>query len=297
MSGFRRFCLIVLLPCLLPLSISTMGAGAEFDTYIQSPLPAIEKGSIRAVRMADSRKLLALTFDLCEGPRETSGYASEIIDFLKANSVKATFFAGGKWMRSHPEQSMQLMAEPLFEIGNHSWSHANFRRITLDEAREQVLGTQEEYTRLRKILVERLQEKGIDAATAGIRRSMDLFRFPYGTCTGESLEMISELGLRAIQWDVVSGDPAKGRTAAGIVNTVMRMAKPGSIVIFHANGKGNGTLASLRELVPELRKRGFEFAGVSELLAAGTPISAPDCYELTPGDNLRYDRPVSRTRK
>jgi len=297
MRGFRRFCLHMLLPCMLSLSLSTAATGAESDTYIQSPLPAIEKGSIRGVRVDGNRKILALTFDLCEGPRETAGYEQEIIDFLRANSVKATFFAGGKWMRSHPEQTMQLMAEPRFEIGNHSWSHANFRRISLDEAREQVLRTREQYALLRQTLIERSREKGVDAAAAGVRQSMDLFRFPYGTCTSESLGLISELGLRAIQWDVVSGDPAKGRTASGIVSTVMRTARPGSIVIFHANGKGNGTLESLRELVPKLRGRGFEFVTVSELLSAGTPISVPDCYELTPGDNLRYDRLGSRPKR
>lgn len=297
MPGFSLFCFSILLQCLLLLPGVITSAYAASDTYIQSTIPAIDKGSIRSVRMADARKLISLTFDLCEGTRGTSGYAREIIEFLKDNSVKATFFAGGKWMRSHPEQTMQLMGEPLFEIGNHSWSHANFRKINLEEAREQVLKTQEEYARLRKILTERLQEEGIDSGTAGIQQSMELFRFPYGACDKESLALLAELGMRTIQWDVVSGDPARGRTADGIVSTVMRKVKPGSIIIFHANGKGNGTLAALKELVPKLRNSGFEFAVASELLASGEPELVPECYELTPGDNLRYDRPVPRKRK
>jgi hypothetical protein len=45
-----------------------------------------------------------------------------------------------------------------------------------------------------------------------------------------------------------------------------------------------------------MRKRGFEFATVSELLAKGESVIADSCYELKPGDNMKYDKlfPVDR---
>ena len=33
------------------------------------------------------------------------------------------FFISGKWMRSHPEITQQLIEDPLFEAGNHACSH------------------------------------------------------------------------------------------------------------------------------------------------------------------------------
>ena len=101
--------------------------------------------------------------------------------------------------------------------------------------------------------------------------------------------MLQDFGLPAIQWDVVSGDPVKGRSAAAIARTVLGSAKPGSIIVFHANGRGHGTEASLHLFVPKLREAGFDFVTVSELLASGTPVAVPECYEMRPGDNRRYD--------
>ena len=43
-------------------------------------------------------------------------------------------------------------------------------------------------------------------------------------------------------------------------------------------------------LIPELKKRGFEFVTVSELLAAGEPEIAQECYDNKPGDVNRYDK-------
>lgn len=44
--------------------------------------------------------------------------------------------------------------------------------------------------------------------------------------------------------------------------------------------------------VPELRTLGYDFVTVSELLTHGPAVSSKDCYELMPGDNLRYDRTI-----
>jgi hypothetical protein len=80
-----------------------------------------------------------------------------------------------------------------------------------------------------------------------------------------------------------------------IARAVLAEAKPGSIIIAHANGRGLHTAEALPLFVPQLRARGFEFVTVSELLAAGIPEVAPSCYERHPGDNERYD--IAQLRK
>ena len=245
--------------------------------------------SIRSVKLPENVKLIALTFDLCEGEQEISGYDPGIVNYLRANKIKATFFAGGKWMRSHPEKTMQLMADPLFEIGNHSWNHKNFRKLDKREAQDQVLWTQAQY----ELLWEELHTRPCFHATGEqetkIARVPRLFRFPFGACSCDNLKMLQDLGLPAIQWNIVSGDPVKGRSAADIAQTVLRNAKPGSIIVCHANGRGHGTAESLPMFAPSLGKAGFNFVTVSELLATGVPVAVPQCYEMRPGDNLRYD--------
>jgi peptidoglycan/xylan/chitin deacetylase (PgdA/CDA1 family) len=64
-----------------------------------SPIP--QRGAVRRVKLPPGKKLIALTFDLCEQPFEVSGYQGDIVDFLRQNAIKATFFIGGKWMLSH----------------------------------------------------------------------------------------------------------------------------------------------------------------------------------------------------
>jgi len=264
-----------------------------FPEAEQVTLAEERRNSIRYVKPFNNQKIVALTFDLCERADEKTGYDAEIINYLRANKVKATFFAGGKWMRSHPEKTMQLMADPLFEIGNHGWTHGNLRVLKGKKIEEQILWTQAQYELLRYELKRKPCDQRIDASEMEkIPMNIKIFRFPYGTCSPESLKILAKYGLSAIQWDVVTGDPANRQTAEGITKTVLSQTKPGSIIICHANGRGHGTAQALPIFIPELKKRGYFFVTVSELLDMGEIVSTEECYELKPGDNYHYDKKV-----
>lgn len=254
-------------------------------------MPPVPARSLRSVTPTNGEKLIALTFDLCEQADEVTGYDGELVDTLRAQDVKATFYAGGKWMRSHPERTLQLMADPLFELGNHAWTHGNLRVLQGADMENQIRWTQAEYERLRDQLLALPCAAPLAASEAPlIPRSPETFRFPYGTCNSESLQAVAAAGLYPVQWNIVTGDPAKGQTAARIVNTVMSQLKPGSIVVAHGNGRGWHTAEALKTLIPALLKQGYRFVTVSELLRAGTPVTAEQCYEVREGDNLRYDK-------
>jgi peptidoglycan/xylan/chitin deacetylase (PgdA/CDA1 family) len=242
-------------------------------------LPARLRGSIRAVRPAGDDKPVALTFDLCEGARAASGYDAPLVAYLREQHVRATFFAGGKWLRSHPEPAMQLMADPLFEIGSHSWSHKDFSGLQAAVRDAEIARVQAEYARLRAVLGSRECAAPGPAALAGIPAQPALFRFPYGRCDGVALDALAAAGLPAIQWNVVTGDPAKGQSAAAITRAILDRVRPGAIVVMHANGRGWHTAEALRTAIPELRRRGYRFVTVSELLALGEPVVAEHCYE------------------
>jgi peptidoglycan/xylan/chitin deacetylase (PgdA/CDA1 family) len=266
-------------------------------THEQTPLPASKvaaatpspvMGTVRRVKLPPGKKLVALTFDLCEAASELAGYDGGVIDYLRAQKVKATLFAGGKWLVHHSERGAQLLADPLFEIGSHGWSHANLHLATEPVLDTEIGGGVAAFTEASKALTERACARK-SADLTRIPAAPKLFRFPFGTCNPEGLATIAASGQLAIQWDVVTGDPDKHITAEAIARSVLAETKPGSIIVAHANGRGAHTAEALPLFVPQLRARGYEFVTVSELLAAGTPEIAPTCYERHPGDNDRYD--------
>jgi peptidoglycan/xylan/chitin deacetylase (PgdA/CDA1 family) len=264
-------------------------------TKLPAATPGTVLGTVRRVKLPPGRKLVAITFDLCESGLEVAGYDGGVIDYLRAQKVKATLFAGGKWIVHHPERAAQLIADPLFEIGTHGWSHANLHMTTGEALDNEIGGAVAAHAEARRALGARACAIQASADLARIPAAPKLFRFPFGTCTPEALASVASQGQLAIQWDVVSGDPDRHVTPDGIARAVLAETKPGSIIVAHANGRGLRTAEALPMIVPQLRARGFEFVTVGELLAAGTPEVAQSCYERRPGDNIRYD--MARLRK
>lgn len=262
-------------------------------SYFNHPLERRLRNSIRYVIPDRNKKIVALTFDLCERTKEKTGYDAAIVNYLRKHNIKATFYAGGKWMRSHEEKAMQLMADPLFEIGNHAWTHGNMRVLKGREMENQILWTQGQYEVLRNKLRRRLQTGTCPARMKEIDKIPPVpltFRFPYGTCSSASLRALAQYGLPAVQWNVVTADPSPKQSARAIVKTVLRKVKPGSIIIAHANGRGYNTADALPSMINGLKKRGYKFVTVTELLNSGKVVASKTCYEVKPGDNKRYDR-------
>ena len=249
----------------------------------------IPRGAIRRVDLPPGRKLIALTFDLCEQWSEISGYDGAITDYLRAHRVKATFFGGGKWMANHGERTQQLISDDLFELGTHGWAHRNMRGLTgLDMVRE-LTAPSAVWRQQRQALAANQCAAEHPAALQSIPQQPGLYRFPFGACNPAALDAVAAAGLLAIQWDVSTGDPSPGQSAHAIANEMLRHVRPGSIILAHANGRGFHTAAALPLAIPALRARGYEFVTVPELLAAGKPVMTDTCYDDKPGDTDRYD--------
>lgn len=257
-----------------------------------SPFPETGGRAIRRVDLPAGVKRVAFTFDLCEQPHEIAGYQGDIVDYLRANNIKATFFSGGKWLLTHAERASQLIGDPLFEVGSHGWEHRNQQILNGEVSRQEIDGAGLAYQQVQSGLKSRAcrDRLGQRAAFENAAPRQTLFRFPFGACSKASLEATAERGLLAIQWDVSSGDPWAPITTKQIVSSVMKRVKPGSIVLFHANGRGHKTEEAVPLLVEKLRAQGYEFVTVSELLRTpGARIVTSDtCYDYKPGDTDRY---------
>jgi peptidoglycan/xylan/chitin deacetylase (PgdA/CDA1 family) len=181
------------------------------------------------------------------------------------------------------------MLDPLFEIGNHTETHANLRLLQPAAVRQQVLAPQKVYEDTRAKLGANQCLASTPNALASIPEQPTLFRFPYGACNDAAMKTVNDAGMLAIQWDVATGDPDPHISTARIVDAMVNQTKPGSIVVMHSNGRGWHTAEALPIAIPKLKAKGYKFVTVSELIAMGKPVITSECYDRKPGDTNRYD--------
>jgi peptidoglycan/xylan/chitin deacetylase (PgdA/CDA1 family) len=202
--------------------------------------PVAARGAVRRVQLPPGKKLVALTFDLCEQPSEISGYQGGIVDFLRSKGIKATFFIGGKWMLSHRERTQQLMADPMFEVANHTWEHRNLRLTSGQALVDEIRNAQLAYEQVRAELQAKqcMGPQGNALAHERAPRRLGLMRFPYGACSPAALSEVAQQGplahpvgrvvRRSNRWTVGAGDPATGplQCCSGLDRAVPRQ-RPG----------------------------------------------------------------------
>ncbi|MEU9670242.1 polysaccharide deacetylase family protein [Streptomyces bobili] len=209
-------------------------------------------------------KTVALTFDADmtagQGGRAAAGERFDnpgLIAALRASKVPATVFMTGRWAEEYPVQARTIGRDPLFEVANHSYSHYAFTddcyglpTVERDAMRADV---ERAYAAFRK---------------AGVPDAMPYFRFPGGCYDGQALRAVRGTGVTAVQWDVVSGD-AFATDADAVARQVLEGVKPGSVVVMHCTRSAAPvTERAVRAIVPELRRRGYRFVKVSELIGA-----------------------------
>lgn len=93
-----------------------------------------------------------------------------------------------------------------------------------------------------------------------------VFRPPFGDYNSRLIEISNSLGYDVIQWDVDSLD-WKDLSAEEIYDRVIKRVEPGSIVLFHNNGKH--TAEALEPIIKTLKAQDFEIVPVSKLLLPG----------------------------
>lgn len=193
------------------------------------------------------RKVIALTFDACS-TRKPSHYDERITKILVETQTPATLFLGGKWMEEELEQTKHLASIPYFEIGNHTFLHPHLPKMSDDRIRQELMWTQQLLFSL-------------------TGRQPTLFRPPYGEFDERVIRIAASMGLTVIQFDLASGDPDSSITKQRLIEYVSSMAKNGSIIVMHINQRGWHTTEALPDIISRLRKRGFTFVTVSELLS------------------------------
>ena len=91
-------------------------------------------------------------------------HMAERIRFLSEHRIQAIWFCRGDYLELRPESAIQALRAGHI-LGNHSWDHAYFSKLTLEQAADQIDRTEEILGRLH--------------AEAGVPRELKVFRFPY----------------------------------------------------------------------------------------------------------------------
>ncbi len=186
-------------------------------------------------------KKIAISFDAAWGNEDTA----QILEILKQNDVRATFFMTGDWMEKYPED-VKAIYEAGHDLGNHSENHKQMSKLSAAQCKEEL---QKAHEKIRALL-------GVE---------MTLFRPPYGDYNDTVITAANELGYHVIQWDVDSLD-WKDYGAESIIRTVCghKHLGNGSIILMHNGAKY--TAQALDTLIKNLKEQGYVFVPISELI-------------------------------
>jgi peptidoglycan-N-acetylglucosamine deacetylase len=197
-------------------------------------------------RAATNEPKIALTFD--DGPHVFS--TPRILDVLRAFDVSATFFLVGKNVKSHLHVAQDI-ARAGHELGNHTYSHSHLSLLSSKKIIDEIARTD---TLLRSI-------DGVEPR---------FLRPPFGLFTKRVLDIVEEWGYRTVVGDVYPRDPhCPGKEK--IVERVLARTEPGSIIILHDGGNARNvdrsqTVEAIKEIIPQLKEKGFIFVRLSDLL-------------------------------
>jgi len=194
-----------------------------------------------------NQKLIALTFDACES--RTPAFLDEgIKDVLVSRKIPFTIFVTGRFARHNGEALAELAKLDFVEMENHSMNHDNHMDRMSDED-------------IRKEL-----SQGDAALFAATGRHSRYFRFPAGNHDARSLAVVEQAGYKVVHWSFASGDPIRGLQAQALTDWVLSKTKPGSILIFHINGRGWSTAQALPGILDALQKKGYGFTRLDAVL-------------------------------
>ena len=206
--------------------------------------------------------LCALTFD--DGPSPNTPI---LLDMLASYGIPATFFLLGRNVTAYPEILDRIIAEG-HEVGNHSWSHPNLKRLSLAKQAEQITET--------------------DRLLRAHGATPFYMRPPYGSFDDNTVKIAQGLGLGIMLWSLDSKDwqrlPDDYGRLGSTRGTVYEPGELRGIFLFHDTHRT--TVDDFPRIVADLRAGGCEkFVTVSEYLAG---IADPEPGSLMTRRPTRY---------
>lgn len=201
-------------------------------------IPVLNKRLVPIYKVARDDKMISITLDGTWG----ADYTDRILEILRDNEVKITFFFAGYWLEKYPEMVKKIASEG-HEIENHSYTHPHFNQLSNQEIEKEVSSTSK--------LIEDLTGK-----------KPRFFRPPFGEYNNNVIKKISEMGYQVIQWSIDSHDWKE----PGVDHIVKQLLKAdsGDIILMHNNAPE--TAEALKIALPLLKEKGYKIVPLSELV-------------------------------
>lgn len=199
-------------------------------------------------------KMVALTFD--DGPDPVN--TPRLLDELKAEHAPATFFLIGQSVAEHPEIVSRAYAEG-HDIGSHTYSHPHMEQLSPLQAKLEVN------------LNQRLIESVIGHRTALFRRPYDVNNNPHDEDEVAPLLAAADAGylmcgasIDPADWNAKSAD----QIVKSCLSELDRNAESeGHVIVMHdGGGNRDATVAAIPRLIHELRRRGYQFVSIHEMV-------------------------------
>ena len=190
-------------------------------------------------KVQTQKKQVAITMNCAWSAQDIDS----ILETLKNNNVKITFFMVGDWIDKYPE-AVKKIYEAGHEIGSHSNTHPHVNKLSAEKNLEEI----------------QLSVNKIEKITGS---KTNLYRTPYGEYNDTVIKTAQENGYYPIQWNLDTLD-YEGLTGEEMWNRIKDKLENGSIILSH-NGTKH-TADSLDMLIKNIKNKGYEIVKVSDLI-------------------------------
>jgi peptidoglycan/xylan/chitin deacetylase (PgdA/CDA1 family) len=208
-------------------------------THGDGPVFQVRGKTVERFILPRGKGRVALTFDDGPGP-----YTAQVVAELRSLHVRATFFVIGRNVKQSPG-AVRGLRDAGMVVGNHSWSHPNFTKLTLAKQRAQI-------------------ERTEDLLESTIGQRPRYFRPPGWAWNRTTARAVAEQGMIGVLFSVDTRDWSKPGVTA-IVRQALT-AQAGQIIALHdAGGDREQTVEALPLIVKGLRARGLEPVTLDEL--------------------------------
>lgn len=191
---------------------------------------------------SDDRRCVSLTFD--DGPDEFM--TPKVLDILKENDIKATFFIIGSKAEKYPELVSRIIDEGHL-IGSHSWDHRVNFPVQPSDVMCQELSKCEDF---------------IFELTG---KSMLFFRPPCGITNPLVADAVEQMGYHTIGWSIRSLDTKKKKSRSEILGRISKRLHNGAVILLHDRCDGADEL--LRSLLTLLQENDYDVIPLDDLLS------------------------------
>ena len=205
---------------------------------------------------AENRKILEQNNGICLGNKEEktiyltfdngyeAGYTSHILDTLKTNEVKATFFITAHYLNTATDL-VQRMIEEGHIVGNHTVNHKSMPEITDEQIKEEVM-------KLHQAVYEKFGYE------------MKYIRPPKGEFSQRSIIATNNLGYQHVMWSFayVDWEEQKQPEEQKAQKTILDNLHNGEIILLHGNSKTNCNI--LDNIIKEIKSQGYEIKSLDE---------------------------------